>query len=558
MKNQTVAFGVTSLILLGLVAIASAGEPASQPTSTDWPQWRGPNRDGVSPNSPKLLDKWPADGPTLAWSYPVFHSTPMDGGMGSPVVGEGKVVTFFNFHRRVPLDSDGVQVITDEVLKKWMWLPDLPADLAKKFEDAWQSKQLHPSRGAKGAAEGKAFAATLDPKDAEKYGAYLEERFKGGPGCEFSWAELTYLASHKNDKFKMVDDFNAMAYKGVEMHHRGGAPEAFEAALKEVFKDSWLDATICLDAATGKVIWKKEMPGASPKFYGDFCAAATPAISGGKCYVMTTTGLFCYSLADGSVVWQAKAGFANSGPMVLNGAVYLVVPGGPAAFNAETGQLLWKQPKTDASGNNSLMPWASGGKNYIICASGGSGGNLFCLNASSGEIVWKAPEEGRGSLGGDGVYTTPVIVDDNVYVYWGKLRQFKITPQAAEPAGKWELGGGDRDGSPIVYQGYAHVVQHGFRKCLDAKTGEVKWAKPNDPLQNSLSSPILADGKIIATQVGGHEGGGSVVLYLASPDKYQQAGLFNPHVVECSSPAISAGKLYLRCEDSIRCYDLTK
>src|ERR1700723_3595646 len=32
----------------------------------DWPQWRGPNRDGVSTEK-DLLDKWPEAGPPLAW-----------------------------------------------------------------------------------------------------------------------------------------------------------------------------------------------------------------------------------------------------------------------------------------------------------------------------------------------------------------------------------------------------------------------------------------------------------------------------------------------------------
>jgi hypothetical protein len=34
--------------------------------SDDWPQWRGPNRDGHSPDK-GLLNEWPAEGPKLAW-----------------------------------------------------------------------------------------------------------------------------------------------------------------------------------------------------------------------------------------------------------------------------------------------------------------------------------------------------------------------------------------------------------------------------------------------------------------------------------------------------------
>src|SRR5438105_5319680 len=36
--------------------------------ATDWPQWRGPNRDGVSKET-GLLAEWPKDGPKLLWTY---------------------------------------------------------------------------------------------------------------------------------------------------------------------------------------------------------------------------------------------------------------------------------------------------------------------------------------------------------------------------------------------------------------------------------------------------------------------------------------------------------
>ncbi|HWQ93229.1 MAG TPA: serine/threonine protein kinase, partial [Clostridia bacterium] len=39
---------------------------AQQADAADWPQWRGPDRDGVSKET-GLLQQWPAGGPTLAW-----------------------------------------------------------------------------------------------------------------------------------------------------------------------------------------------------------------------------------------------------------------------------------------------------------------------------------------------------------------------------------------------------------------------------------------------------------------------------------------------------------
>src|ERR1700685_3540655 len=49
-----------AFVLIGLGSIAV---PAR---ADDWPQWRGPGRDGISKET-GLLKEWPKDGPKLAW-----------------------------------------------------------------------------------------------------------------------------------------------------------------------------------------------------------------------------------------------------------------------------------------------------------------------------------------------------------------------------------------------------------------------------------------------------------------------------------------------------------
>src|SRR6185503_16771553 len=56
------------LVVLGIVsaAVLSLPTPVSNRALDDWPQWRGPNRDGVSAER-GLLKDWPAGGPPLVW-----------------------------------------------------------------------------------------------------------------------------------------------------------------------------------------------------------------------------------------------------------------------------------------------------------------------------------------------------------------------------------------------------------------------------------------------------------------------------------------------------------
>ncbi|MGH9784025.1 MAG: hypothetical protein ACRD88_07550, partial [Terriglobia bacterium] len=70
-----------TLLLCGLHAgVAFHAEAQS---SSDWPQWRGPNRDGTVVGGPKLLDSWPKEGPPLLWKSAWIPACE-EGGTGSP------------------------------------------------------------------------------------------------------------------------------------------------------------------------------------------------------------------------------------------------------------------------------------------------------------------------------------------------------------------------------------------------------------------------------------------------------------------------------------------
>ncbi|MBC8347085.1 MAG: PQQ-like beta-propeller repeat protein, partial [Verrucomicrobia bacterium] len=55
--------------------------------AADWPQWRGPNRDGVSTET-GILDEWPEGGPKLLWK-----ATGVGAGFSSVSVSGGRIYT---------------------------------------------------------------------------------------------------------------------------------------------------------------------------------------------------------------------------------------------------------------------------------------------------------------------------------------------------------------------------------------------------------------------------------------------------------------------------------
>ena len=78
MKRITV-FLVVSALLGGVSTV----------TATEWPQWRGPNRDGVS-NEVGLLKEWSPNGPKILWKIPLGE------GFSGISISQGRAYTMFS------------------------------------------------------------------------------------------------------------------------------------------------------------------------------------------------------------------------------------------------------------------------------------------------------------------------------------------------------------------------------------------------------------------------------------------------------------------------------
>src|SRR5688572_4798624 len=72
---------------VALLALALTSAIAADASRDNWPQWRGPNRDGHSPDK-NLISEWDKDGPELAWKTPGLGK-----GFSSAAVADGKVFT---------------------------------------------------------------------------------------------------------------------------------------------------------------------------------------------------------------------------------------------------------------------------------------------------------------------------------------------------------------------------------------------------------------------------------------------------------------------------------
>jgi outer membrane protein assembly factor BamB len=103
--------------------------------------------------------------------------------------------------------------------------------------------------------------------------------------------------------------------------------------------------------------------------------------------------------------------------------------------------------------------------------------------------------------------------------------------------------------SPILYGDYLYLVSDkGILTCIDAKTGEIKYEGGRVPTPATFSASAIAfDGKILLTS----EDGDTFVV-KAGP-KHEILGTNSLNEPVLASPAIAAGKIFIRGEKNLYC-----
>jgi len=269
-------------------------------------------------------------------------------------------------------------------------------------------------------------------------------------------------------------------------------------------------------------------PGAGPRQFhhvkwrfatGDR-VVSSPVWSDGVLFFGSDDGnVYAVDAASGRQVWQfVTGGPVPSTPAVAGGVVFVnSYDGRFYAIDEKSGRLKWKfrtggERRFEAKGIHGMQP-----KNQTIAdpydvylsspvvAAGavyfGSGdGNVYALNAATGELRWKFAT-------GDVVHASPALADGTIYV--GSWDSYFYAIDAATGKEKWRFHGGEDplihnqvgfQSSPTVADG---VVYTGCRDsnvyALDAATGKLKWKVFNDGSWVNATPAVVGDKVVFAT-----------------------------------------------------------
>jgi outer membrane protein assembly factor BamB len=359
-------------------------------TSSDWPQWRGPERNGTSKER-GLLKQWPAGGPKLLWQV-----SDIGDGYSTPAVVGNRIYLMSNRG----MDNEYVQALsTDD--GKVIW-----ATRVGNVGNPNQNPPYPKARSTPTIDGGLVYALGSDGdlvcietgSGKIRWEKNIRKEFGGQPG-EWAYAESP-----------LVD-------RDVVIVTPGGA----QATI------------VALNKKTGAVIWKSAVPGGDPAGY-----ASAIIVNGGgkKQYVQfLSKGLVGVDAATGQFLWRyadvAKGPAQYFTPVASGEYVYggaLGVGGGLVRLQADAGGVKAEQVYF-ARG----LPNGLGGAVLVgdhLYGTDIATGPLVAMEFATGKVKWQTESIGRVSM---------VYADGLLYLHAlnGDVALIEATPEAYREKGRF-------------------------------------------------------------------------------------------------------------------------
>jgi outer membrane protein assembly factor BamB len=268
------------------------------------------------------------------------------------------------------------------------------------------------------------------------------------------------------------------------------------------------EVVICLEAATGKEIWKSSYPSAAvtgPSASQHPGPRSTPAIANGKIVTFGAAGILsCFDAATGKLDWRKEnpanaypAFYTGTSPLVADGMCILHIgkkdDGQVVAYDLNTGNEKWKWTGEGPSYSSPSVMTVDGKKLLIVITEK----NIMALSLAEGKQLWQiaTPVQQR-------FYNcvSPYIDGQTIYLtgQGSGMKAVKVEKSGnnyttkelwsnAEVGAKWN--------TPILKDGFLYGFTDQKRiYCLNAATGQTAWI---DNAVNSDFSTIVDCGPVM-------------------------------------------------------------
>ncbi|MCR4414067.1 MAG: PQQ-binding-like beta-propeller repeat protein [Thermoguttaceae bacterium] len=385
------------------LAAKEAASPSSVVSGGDWPGFRGPNRDGKSPDT-GLLKEWPEGGPKLLWKVSTLGQ-----GYSSPAVAGGTIY--------ITGDADGRLILYAFDLDgklKWQtehgpaWTGDHPGSRATPTVDG-DRLYLLSGVGLIGAFDTKT-GRRLWARDAKEFGGR-----PGGWGYAESVLVLGNLAIFKPGEQNCIVALDKTSGRDVWASRGFSAGPEYSSCLAFVHNGIPMIATgtregiVCVNPKNGALLWGNKFSA------GNVANCPTPAYSDG--YVFWANGYgkggICLKLGragEASEAWTTRDMVCHHGGYVIHeGYIYGNDGDGWACLDLKTGQRKWK----DRGVGKGSLCWADG-MLYLFSENRGQAALATC-SPERLEIKGRVRVEGEGPS-----WAHPVVIGGRLYLRYAQ------------------------------------------------------------------------------------------------------------------------------------------
>jgi outer membrane protein assembly factor BamB len=381
-----------SKLLIGILLLTVP----SRLGAADWPQWRGPQRNGISPEK-EWLDAWPASGPKIAWKAKVGL------GFSSFVVGQGRAFTLGH--------ADGQDTVWafDAISGKELWKYSYPAELGDKFFEGGTT-------GTPTIADDRVFSLSR-------------------------WGDLFCFEAASG---KIVWSKNIQKETGARIPDWGftGAPLVHENLL--VLNVG--DAGVALQKDTGKIVWSSTNKSAG-------YSTPLPVRRDGQWIglIGNASAYVAVNLANGKEIWRAKwvtdFGVNAADPIVEGDQMFLCTGYGKggALFKLGAGdpEQIWKTKKLRTQLNAAVLHQ---GHIYGVDGDTTERASLKCLEWATDDEKWAQPNFGSGG----------VIITDGKLIALSGAGELMVAPASSagfKPTARAQVLGGKCWTAPVLANG---------------------------------------------------------------------------------------------------------
>ena len=334
------------------------------------------------------------------------------------------------------------------------------------------------------------------------------------------------------------------------------------------------DFAFATDTGTGKLKWKQNLGKQSVIERGDGPRGSV-TIDGDKLYLIRGNGqIHCLSAADGKMLWQkdfkddfggkimSQWGYSES--PLIDGNLVVCTPGGSqgtmVALDKNTGAVVWvcKEWTDDAGYSSAIIAEVGGIRQYIQQSAKGVAG----VAAKDGKLLWKTDNAAYRTA----VIPTPIFNDNMVYVtngYNGGCMGIRLTKEGNNVKAETVYANRNMDnqhGGVVLINGYLYGFSESrYWVCQNLKTGEVAWRERPDGVGKGAVLGVNDRLLLFDMQTG------ILAVVAASPDGWKEFGkLPIPERTKVTTqdnqlwthPVVAHGKLYVRDQDLLFCFDL--